>query len=49
MKFDLSDSFSVSDLFDVVRHYQINLIKFSFFNIESDKEEIVLILLRYIY
>ena len=27
IKFDSSDSFFVSDLFDVVRHYQINLIR----------------------
>ena len=27
----------------MVRHYQVNLIRFAFFNIESDENEIVLI------
>ena len=43
IKFDLSDSFSASDLFDMTLHFQIHLIRFSFFNIESDDQEIVLI------
>ena len=36
----MSDSSSVSGLVDVVRHNQI---KFAFFNIESDKKQVVLI------